>query len=154
MFSECILKTDINVSGYNSLNNNCCLLKNCLLCIPRSARSPFPRQCPWLTFFPFKHRLTCTSCTHINERNYVILTCSRDGRMGLWQGLRSSEGLSCCCYWVSSSSTGTWGNMRAPRPTRPASPISHPPWESHIWLSSQMWQLAQPPWRSRSKKTM
>lgn len=29
-----------------------------------------------------------------------------------------------------SSSPGTWGSMRAPRPTRPASPISQPPCEN------------------------
>lgn len=93
-----------------------------------------PGLCPLRTFFPLStgwHAHTA----HIEMRGtlcyFDLFLRWKDGALTRSAFFRRSFMLLLVGVLPQpSSSPGTWGSMRAPRPTRPASPISQPPWEN------------------------
>lgn len=96
---------------------------------------PFPRSVPLTHLLPFKHRLTRTYCAHTEMRGtlcyFDLFLRWKDGALTRSAFFRRAFMLLLVGVLPQpSSSPGTRGSMRAPRPTRPASPISQPPCEN------------------------
>ncbi len=139
--------------GCTISNNNCYLLMNSVLCIPRLARSPFPRPLPLTHLLPFKHRLTRTYCTHRNERNSVLFWPVPE--MEGWGSDKVCVLQKVFHVAVSGCPPPALGHGAAWGPPGPqGQPVPFPSHPERTSSQGQMWQLAQPPWRSRSKETM
>lgn len=127
----CLFKTGKRIDSRTSLEQ----YLHCVKASGAMARSPFPRRAPLAHLFTFKPRLTRAHCTHSEERNSVLFRPVPE--MEGWASDKVcifQRGFHVGCWWVSSPSPpparGLGGCTRAPRPTRPVSPTSKPPWEN------------------------
>lgn len=150
----CLFRTGKRIDSRTSLEQ----YLHCVKASGAMARSPFPRRAPLAHLFTFKPRLTRAHCAHTAKRGtlcyFDLFLRWKDGpltRSAFFRGAFMSAAGGCPPPAL--LQPGDLGAARGPPgPQGQSVPLpSHPERTSS---QGQMWQLAQPPWRSRSEETM